>query len=31
MTLEFLKQLIAINSSAKSLPQSSVITTVGGP
>jgi hypothetical protein len=31
MTLEFLKQLIAVNSSAKSLPASSVITTVGGP
>lgn len=29
-SLEFLKQLIAINSSAKSLPQSSVISLVGG-
>jgi hypothetical protein len=30
LTLEFVKQLVAVNSSAKSLPQSSVITTVGG-
>ncbi len=30
LSLDFLKQLIAVNSSAKSLPQSSVITTVGG-
>lgn len=30
MTLEFLKQLIAVNSSAKSLPQSSVLSVVGG-
>ncbi len=29
LTLEFVKQQIALNSSAKSLPQSSVITTVG--
>jgi len=29
-SLEFLKQLIAVNSSAKSLPQSSVISVVGG-
>jgi hypothetical protein len=30
LTFDFLKQLIALNSSAKSLPQSSVVTTVGG-
>jgi hypothetical protein len=29
LTFDFLKQQIALNSSAKSLPQSSVITTVG--
>ena len=29
MTFDFLKQQIALNSSAKSMPQSSVITTVG--
>jgi hypothetical protein len=28
-SLDFVKQLIAVNSSAKSLPQSSVVTTVG--
>jgi hypothetical protein len=30
LTFEFIKQQIALNSSAKSLPQSSVVTTVGG-
>ncbi|HTV36589.1 MAG TPA: hypothetical protein VMF12_09160 [Xanthobacteraceae bacterium] len=30
LTFDILKQLIALNSSAKSLPQSSVVTTVGG-
>jgi hypothetical protein len=30
LSLDFLKQLIAINSSAKSLPQSSVLSVVGG-
>jgi hypothetical protein len=30
MSVDFLKQLIAINSSAKSLPQSSVLSVVGG-
>lgn len=30
LTFDILKQLIALNSSAKSLPQSSVITAVGG-
>jgi hypothetical protein len=29
LTFDFVKQLIALNSSAKSLPQSSVITTAG--
>lgn len=29
LSMDFVKQLIALNSSAKSLPQSSVITTVG--
>jgi hypothetical protein len=30
LSLDFLKQLIAVNSSAKSLPQSSVLSVVGG-
>jgi hypothetical protein len=30
LTLEFVKQLLAVNSSAKSLPQSSVLSVVGG-